>query len=625
MAGTVADYANRYAGQRFTIVGKGPTRFAYENLREIDGPIIFINDAVQFERFASPGVPSFFFAHDQAQAVWLTPDLRSVAVLPLRGSASSSGQPMISLESLGAAMRAPRCVTYDWRNDWRETPDDAERLCDREQTAKALYLATGTIHSAIHFAWLAGASCIRFIGCDGIGKRYDQRINIESRASPLGVFGKIKARQVWLCDALGLQSEYLNEPSTIAAIPARAHFVWLGADVPHWVRDNVDAFKSLHPDWRVTLWREPQPDMPADLLRLIADAPQLCTQKDIIAYWLLWTRGGLFLDADMVPLRNCDPLRRYRGFACRQHDGRVNCAAMGATVANATIGNIVAAIRAPSNDPHRTKYGPRLLTRLFGKTGNGTDDFAILPMHYFYALIDQKQAHPWWKAGPMAREKMMTEALVNASDATAPYAVHLWGVGGSSKREPYGHGDALVYRLKALFGNVPITGAEIGVLAGRLSEHLLRLLPNLYLSMVDRWCQADQNSKYAKSMGQVGAKTDAEMAQCKAHAEERTGFARERRRLIKSDSVAAADLFEDGTLDFVFIDGDHTYEGVKRDIEAWAPKVRDGGIVAGHDIDTPLGGGDWGVRQAVEEYMTREKIGAALEVGNKYTWFYQKG
>ena len=38
-----------------------------------------------------------------------------------------------------------------------------------------------------------------------------------------------------------------------------------------------------------------------------------------------------------------------------------------------------------------------------------------------------------------------------------------------------------------------------------------------------------------------------------------------------------------GWVDFVFIDAEHTYEGVRDDIIAWSPKVRPGGIIAGHD------------------------------------------
>ena len=48
-------------------------------------------------------------------------------------------------------------------------------------------------------------------------------------------------------------------------------------------------------------------------------------------------------------------------------------------------------------------------------------------------------------------------------------------------------------------------------------------------------------------------------------------------------SHAAAKKFEDESLDFVFIDADHHYDSVKQDIEVWWPKVKQGGILAGHD------------------------------------------
>jgi predicted O-methyltransferase YrrM len=65
--------------------------------------------------------------------------------------------------------------------------------------------------------------------------------------------------------------------------------------------------------------------------------------------------------------------------------------------------------------------------------------------------------------------------------------------------------------------------------------------------------------------------------------------------LIKSDSSAAASLFENESLDFVFIDGNHWYDYVKKDIEAWLPKIKKGGIVSGHDYQ------EKGVSTAVEE------------------------
>jgi len=55
---------------------------------------------------------------------------------------------------------------------------------------------------------------------------------------------------------------------------------------------------------------------------------------------------------------------------------------------------------------------------------------------------------------------------------------------------------------------------------------------------------------------------------------------------------------QDNSLGFVNIDADHSLEGVTRDIHAWYPKLKKGGVMAFHDYMSS----DYGVRQAVEEF-----------------------
>lgn len=54
-------------------------------------------------------------------------------------------------------------------------------------------------------------------------------------------------------------------------------------------------------------------------------------------------------------------------------------------------------------------------------------------------------------------------------------------------------------------------------------------------------------------------------------------------RHIRANSTEAVKQFADQSLDFVFIDADHRFEAVSADICAWLPKVKRGGILAGHD------------------------------------------
>jgi hypothetical protein len=68
-------------------------------------------------------------------------------------------------------------------------------------------------------------------------------------------------------------------------------------------------------------------------------------------------------------------------------------------------------------------------------------------------------------------------------------------------------------------------------------------------------------------------------------------------RPLRTTSLEAAERFDDRSLDFVFIDAAHDYDNVLADIRAWRPKVKPGGVLAGHDY-LP----QWpGVVRAVEE------------------------
>lgn len=67
---------------------------------------------------------------------------------------------------------------------------------------------------------------------------------------------------------------------------------------------------------------------------------------------------------------------------------------------------------------------------------------------------------------------------------------------------------------------------------------------------------------------------------------------------IQLESTQAAKSFKNESIDFVFIDASHMYEAVLSDIKAWFPKVKPGGIIAGHDYSPRFG-----VIQAVNEFF----------------------
>jgi predicted O-methyltransferase YrrM len=70
---------------------------------------------------------------------------------------------------------------------------------------------------------------------------------------------------------------------------------------------------------------------------------------------------------------------------------------------------------------------------------------------------------------------------------------------------------------------------------------------------------------------------------------------------IISNSWDAASMYEDHSLDFVWLDAGHEYEDIKKDIAAWYPKVKIGGTIAGHDFTTAPG-----VSKSVVEYFDKD-------------------
>jgi predicted O-methyltransferase YrrM len=95
--------------------------------------------------------------------------------------------------------------------------------------------------------------------------------------------------------------------------------------------------------------------------------------------------------------------------------------------------------------------------------------------------------------------------------------------------------------------------------------------------------------------------------------EARTRKHRNRITELRGISWEMADKVEDGSLDFVFIDADHEYESVIRDIKAWAPKVKPGGLVSGHDTHFP------GVLKAINELIPNWK-----PANVDHVWFCDK-
>lgn len=140
-------------------------------------------------------------------------------------------------------------------------------------------------------------------------------------------------------------------------------------------------------------------------------------------------------------------------------------------------------------------------------------------------------------------------------------------------------------RAKVLHGLVAQhrwkTGAELGVLRGETMLHLLSRCPQLTMIGVDLWEPLEGADGAWDDGGRSYTGHDMDGYRRRLQALLRPYS--ERSVLLRMRTVDAAAEFDDGNFDFVFIDADHTYAGISADIEAWWPKVRQGGMLLGHD------------------------------------------
>jgi hypothetical protein len=179
------------------------------------------------------------------------------------------------------------------------------------------------------------------------------------------------------------------------------------------------------------------------------------------------------------------------------------------------------------------------------------------------------------------------------------------------------------YDLGPLFHALGFTqGAEIGVWKGRFSNALLQANPNLHLYCVDPWVPYPEYWDHTRH-DTIGGAYNIAMAT----------LAGQNCNIIRKFSVDAAKDVPDGSLDFVYIDGNHSFQSVVNDLCEWSKKVRVGGIISGHDYKDFGSGTFIDVVEAVHGFVganhirpwfvlgrARARRGEARDVPRSFMW-----
>ena len=143
----------------------------------------------------------------------------------------------------------------------------------------------------------------------------------------------------------------------------------------------------------------------------------------------------------------------------------------------------------------------------------------------------------------------------------------------------------MILFLKEYLKETNLTGAEIGVAYGDNAVSILELLPMRKLFLIDPYVPYMENNRL------VTHEEEEQQAKKKlSHYPQVTW-------LRKTSDQARRDINE--TLDFVYIDGNHSYEYTKKDIANYYPLIRSGGVIGGHDYKAFF---HPGIEKAVDEF-----------------------
>lgn len=181
--------------------------------------------------------------------------------------------------------------------------------------------------------------------------------------------------------------------------------------------------------------------------------------------------------------------------------------------------------------------------------------------------------------------------MANTTDFKWPQSIHEFGV--------------FLKKQKLLYA-----GAEVGVAEGRFSLTLMGWgVKKLFL--IDIWKHTPNVTGDANS---PQSWHDSNYFDAK----ERMKPFGNKVKFLKGESNKMVEKVKDDSLAFVYLDGNHSYEGVKEDLKLWLPKIKKGGVMIGHDYNHL-----YGVLRAVNEFAGEHvKVLPEQSIENQGFWFY---
>ena len=154
-----------------------------------------------------------------------------------------------------------------------------------------------------------------------------------------------------------------------------------------------------------------------------------------------------------------------------------------------------------------------------------------------------------------------------------------------------------------------LSGVEVGVRHGENAKRLLQEFPSLVLVLVDPYCAYQDVEEFYTEEKQLVIEQAAHK-----NLQEFEG----QTIWVKSSSVSAA-YHLISTYDFIFLDGNHSYDAIRQDMALWWDHVAPGGFLMGHDYSMD------GVTKAVNEFATVLNVSFKTSDTEADVWWIKKG
>ena len=177
-------------------------------------------------------------------------------------------------------------------------------------------------------------------------------------------------------------------------IPSILHIIWVGkSEQPETLKSYIVKWKELMPHWTIRVWgnddlndKEFHPDM----LVKILSANRSVQKADIMRYSIIEKYGGVYVDADVEPARNLDPIL-YMSDLVLCHDNYITWEYIQNAVFAASPNHPVLkkaiqlcmGAELNTDNPHMTT-GPHVLARAVASTPPISEKYTLLPLEVFH-------------------------------------------------------------------------------------------------------------------------------------------------------------------------------------------------------------------------------------------------